>query len=43
VYNERDCTGIAETVEMNDVISANCMGNMRVSCQESPVAVVEEW
>lgn len=43
VYDARDCEGLATTVNMNNIIPATCMGSMRLSCQEAPVSLVEEW
>lgn len=43
VYDVHDCEGVATTVDLNDIVPSTCIGNMRMSCEETPVALVEEW
>lgn len=43
VYDEVDCAGPGTEVNMDNTIPDSCMENMRVSCQDEPVAITNKW
>ena len=43
VFDEEDCSGDGLTVELGDMLPEACASNVLMSCEETPMAIVEEW
>lgn len=43
VFDELECAGEGLSIEMADMLPATCQDNVFMSCEDKPMAMVENW